>query len=418
VAKDVEENWQDVKTPEWVAKEMVRCIPDLKTRSRFLVLFNIELLDALVKEGVPVNKITFGSDSALEQAMAEGLYKKLKTIPIGRTFDEMKKALEGKAGQYDVVLSNPPYQIKDGGFGVSARPIYHEIVIYIIDSLKPQYVCMITPSRWMAGGKGLDDYRAKMLADKRIRLIQDFPGNTSVFETVSIGGGVSYFFWDRDRDPKEVLCSFNGIDRDIGEFDVLVRDNTSVQILKKVLAKHTGKTFCDKLVISRKPFGLATNFKEWQPAGTPGSVKCYCAKKDGFEKWVDANIVNDPHGVQGKWKVLTLPVTYEGSSFSGGKRQIFSKIFIAEKASVCIETYIVTGSFNTKKEADNYLEYMKTKFYRFMLSLRVISQHISKGCFAWVPDLGSYANLVTDEDLYAHFNLTKKEIEHINSTIK
>jgi hypothetical protein len=413
VATEQEENWQDVKTPEWVAREMVRCIPDLKTRSRFLVLFNVEILEALVKEGVQVSKITFGSDSALEEAMVQVTYKRLKTIRIGKTFDEMKEALKDHAGQYEVVLSNPPYQIMDEGFGASAKPIYHEIVMYVIDHLKPQYVCMITPSRWMAGGKGLDDYRVRMLADKHLRLIQDYPGNTEVFETVSVQGGVSYFLWDQSYTGD---CEFNGVSRDIGEFDVVVRDNTSVQILRKVLAKHTG-SFCNGLVLPRKPFGLATNFKDWIE-GKPGAVKCYCAKKDGFEKWVDSNVVNDPHGVQGKWKVLTAPVTYEGSSFAGGIRQLFTKIFIGEKGSVCIETYIVTGSFGTKKEAENYLGYMKTKFYRFLLSLRVISQHMTRECFSWVPDLGNYANPVTDEDLYAHFNLTRNEINHINSTIK
>ena len=273
VTTDVEENWQDVQTPEWVAKEMVQCIPDLKTRSRFLVLFNIELLDALVKEGVSVSKITFGSDSALEQAMAEGKYgKRLKTIPIGKTFDEMKTALKDHAGQYEVVLRATPH-IRSWmkGFGASARPIYHEIVMYAIDELKPQCVCMITPSRWMAGGKGLDEYRIRMLADKHIRLIQDYPGNTEVFNTVSVQGGVSYFLWDASYNG---LCALNGVSRDIGEFDVVVRDNTSVQILRKIRARQTA--FCNTLVLPRKPFGLATNFKDWVPDGTHGGEMLLC----------------------------------------------------------------------------------------------------------------------------------------------
>jgi hypothetical protein len=415
VATEQEENWQDVKTPEWVAREMVRCIPDLKSRSRFLVLFNVEILEALVKEGVQVSKITFGSDSALEEAMVQATYKRLKTIPIGKTFDEMKTALKDHAGQYEVVLSNPPYQIMDEGFGASAKPIYHEIVMYVIDQLKPQYVCMITPSRWMAGGKGLDQYRVRMLADKHIRLIQDYPGNTEVFETVSVQGGVSYFLWDQSYTG---LCEFNGVSRDIGEFDVVVRDNTSVQVLRKILAKHTGKPFCDKLVLPRKPFGLATNFKDWVPEGTPGAVKCYCAVKDGVSHYVDPNSYQDPNRVQGQWKICIGKASNEGAAFSGGERKVIAKIFIAEKGSVCIETYIVAGYFNTKKEAEGYQAYMKTRFYRYMLSLRVISQDINREKFAWVPDLGSYANPVTDEDLYAHFNLTKKEIEHIESTIK
>jgi hypothetical protein len=418
VATKIEENWQNIKTPEWVAREMVRCLPDLKTRSRFLVLFNIELLDAIVKEGVSVSRITFGSDSALEQVMAEGKYKKLKTIPIGKTFDEMKAALKEHAGQYEVVLSNPPYQIMDGGFKASARPIYHEIVMYVIDYLKPQYVCMITPSRWMVGGKGLNDYRARMLNDKHIRLILDFPGNTEVFEDACISGGVSYFLWERDRDPNETLCSFNGIDRDISEFDVLVRDNTSAQILKKVLAKHTGKTFCDQLVKSRKPFGMATNFTDWVPEGTPGAVHCYINLKGDVKFTMPQNIV-DLHGVLGKWKVLTSSANGAGQECdAAGAKSVLANTIVTKPAEACTETLIVAGAFNTKKEATNYSDYMKTTFYRFMLSLRTITQHITVDKFAWVPDFSNYSNPITDEELYEHFNLTKKEIEHIKSTIK
>ena len=415
VATDMGENWQNVKTPEWVAREMVRCVKAVNvSMSKILVLFNVEILEALLKEGVSLSKITFGSDSPLEEAMAQGFHPKLKTIQLGRSFEEMKKALEGKAGQYDVVLSNPPYQIMDGGFGASARPVYHDIVMYAIDELKPQYVCMITPSRWMAGGKGLDDYRARMLKDKHIRLIQDYPGNTEIFETVSVQGGVSYFLWDRDYNG---LCEFNGVSRDLGEFDVLVRDNISVQILKKVRAKHTG-TFCDGIVLPRKPFGMPTDFNAWVPEGTPGAVKCYCAVKDGGSRWVDPGSYQDTHRVQGQWKVCTGAASNEGAAFQGGARKVIAKTFVAEKGSVCIETYIVTGYFNTKKEAENYADYMRTRFYRFMLSLRVISQHINTEKFGWVPDLGNYTQAVTDADLYAHFNLTKKEIEHIEATIK
>ena len=420
VATDVEDNWQTVKTPEWVAKEMVRCIPDLKTRSKFLVLFNVELLEALVKEGVPVSKITFGSDSALEEAMVQGIYKRLKTIPLGHCLEDMKKALEGHAGQYDVILSNPPYQIMDGGFKASAKPIYHEIVMYTIDELKPQFVCMITPSRWMVGGKGLDAYRARMLHDKHIRLIVDFPGNAEVFEGVSISGGVSYFLWDSSPNPSG-LCTFVGTnqsDRDIGEFDVLVRHNTSVQILKKVIAKHAGKPFCDQVVLPSKPFGMRTFFKDWVPENTIGAVPIYTCLK-GDIKYTQSQNIMDTHGVLGKWKALTSRANGAGQECNeAGAKSVLADVIVTKPAEACTETLIVAGAFNTKKETANYAGYMKTRFYRFMLSLRVIAQDINKEKFAWVPDLGNYTNPVTDEDLYEHFGLTQKEQEHINSTIK
>jgi site-specific DNA-methyltransferase (adenine-specific) len=127
----------------------------------------------------------------------------------------------------------------------------------------------------------------------------------------------------------------------------------------------------------------------------------------------------DLHGVLGKWKTLTSSANGAGQECDDtGAKSVLANVIITKPAEACTETLIVTGAFNTKKEASNYSEYMKTRFYRFMLSLRTITQHITVEKFAWVPDLGSYTNPVTDEDLFAHFNLTKKEIEHITTTIK
>jgi hypothetical protein len=410
-ATGIEKNWQKQGTPEWVVREMVAAVPEIQTLKRILVLFNIEFLECLIKErGIDPAAVDFGYDSEIEGAIAERVYG-AHAFSIGKSLLDMQLATSGNAGAYDVVFSNPPYQTEDGGFGASARPVYHEIVMYTIDVLKPRYVCMITPSRWMAGGKGLNDYRARMLADKHIRIIQDFPGEREVFPTVSIKGGVSYFLWDRDYNG---LCDLNGIQRDLSEFDVLVRDNTSAQILRKVLAKAT--VFCDKRVFSRKPFGLPTNFKDWVPEGTEGAVECMSTGKT--IRLVDQNVYTDSNNVKSLWKVLVSRATMEGASFCGTLRQLLMGFMVIKPNQICTETYIVAGSFQTKKEADSYAEYMKTRFYRYLLSLRVITQDINREKFAWVPDLGNYSEIWTDAELYQHFGLTKKEQEHVDKSIK
>lgn len=414
-ASGIEENWQDKMTPEWVCKEMVDCIPGGVTGlKKILVLFNAEFLEVLVKQKkVNPRNIDFAFDSKIEGLFASKVYR-VNTLSVGKNFQDMVAALEGKSGKYDIVISNPPYQISDGGYGKSAMPIYHKIVEHVIDHLNPQYICMITPSRWMVGGKGLNDYRARMLSDKRIKMIQDFPGTNDVFSSVDITGGVSYFLWDKGHND---LCEFNGVPRDLDEFDILVRDNTSVSILKKVLKKHKGP-FCDSKVLSRKPFGLPTNFKDWVDEGTEGAVKCYVPKKDGFEKWTASDAFTDEHNVRNKWKVFTPRAGWLGNAFKGGATPVISQIFFGEKGSICLETYIVAGSFDTRKEATNFVAYMKTRFYRFMLSLRLVSQDINKQKFAWVPDFEDYTVEYTDQDLYEYFGLTKREIDHIEKTIK
>lgn len=410
-------NWQGVKTPEDIVREMVRSVPDVKALRKILVLFNIEFLECLIKEmGVDPSCVTMISDTEVESEFAKKIYGVYGTVIVEHTLEGLKKASSGCEG-FDVIFSNPPYQIqsesqKNNKINTAvAQPIYHEIVTYAIDSLKPRYLCMITPSRWMAGGKGLNDYRTRMLADKRIKTIVDFPGTRDVFKTVSINGGVSYFLWDRDYNG---LCTFNGVPRDLNEFDVLVRDITSCQILCKVIVKTT--TFCNDKVFSTKPFGLATNFNDWVHEGTVGAVECMASGK--VIKLVDSSAYTDTHNVKNLWKVLVNPVTMEGSSFVGDVRQLLMGFMIISPDQICTETYIVAGAFPTQKEAENYAAYMKTKFYRYMLSLRIISQRITREKFAWVPDLGDYSHTYTDKDLYAHFGLTKKEIEHIEKGIK
>lgn len=414
-ASAVEHNWQDHATPEWVIREMVNLIPDVTALKKILVLFNIEFLECLVKEkGVHPSRIDFGYDSEAGGELAKAVYN-VAIFSIDHCMEVLKASTvdaSAKRDGYDVVFSNPPYQMMDGGgTGASSITIYSEIVMHTIDKLNPRYLCMITPSRWMAGGKGLDDYRARMLADKHIKVIADFPGEKDVFPNVSIKGGVSYFLRDRDYDGP---CDFNGSMRNLNEFDVLVRDSTSCQILRKVLGKSI--RFCNDLVLPRKPFGVDANFSKWSPEGTAKAVKCISTGK-AFNL-IAPQYYNDNNNVMHLWKVIISKATMEGSTFSGTVRQHLMSFMILTPTQICTETYLVAGAFNTKREAECYTAYMKTKFYRYMLSLRLISQNISMDKFSWVPDLGEYSHIYTDQDLYTHFGLTKKEIEHIEKSIK
>ncbi|SOD17950.1 Eco57I restriction-modification methylase domain-containing protein [Nitrosomonas ureae] len=100
--------------------------------------------------------------------------------------------------QFDVIVGNPPYQLDDDGFGTSAAPIYNKFVEQA-KKLEPRLLSMVIPARWFSGGKGLDDFRASMLKDERLRIIEDFPDSNDVFPGTQIKGGICYFLWDRDN---------------------------------------------------------------------------------------------------------------------------------------------------------------------------------------------------------------------------
>src|SRR5690606_19810412 len=135
----------------------------------------------------------------------------------------------GGTMQFDVIIGNPPYQLDDGGFGTSAAPIYHLFVEQAL-ALEPRYAVFVTPSRWMAGGKGLDKFRERMLADEHMRVVVDYPKLYEAFPGVKIRGGISYFLWDGGyRGPCQFQTIWDGqptgpaVKRYLGAYDVLVR---------------------------------------------------------------------------------------------------------------------------------------------------------------------------------------------------
>ena len=399
---------QEVTTPKPICREMIDLLKsavDIKGK-RVLVL-NVEFISDLLEAG----ELWFVADTKAKAEFVEEWYPQVHVVTDFFLLWETDM-------HFDVVAMNPPYQVGDGGQKRSSSPIYHRFIERVIDDLKPDYLVSINPSRWMIGGKGLDDFRERMVADHRIRTLVHFPGNREVFTDFYISGGVNYFLWDKTYDG---ACEFKVGNtttcRYLDEYEGLtVQDNSAMPILKKVIAQT--EHWISETCTSHKPFGLRTFFKDWKPSGVP----CYSARPSGGKKggavppvhFISPDAFTDKNGILDKWKACTGIVFHPIEDGPG----ISNKCFVIEPGAVCTETHLPVNTFDTQGEAENFVSYMKTHFFQFMLNLRALTNHISKDKFTWVPDLVDYTKPVTDDDLCKRFRLTIQERNYIDSKFK
>jgi site-specific DNA-methyltransferase (adenine-specific) len=316
--------------------------------------------------------------------------------------------------KFDVIVGNPPYQLSDGGFGRSASPIYQNFVKQA-KKLKPRYLTMIIPSRWFAGGKGLNDFRSEMLNDNRIRKIVDFEDASECFPGVDIAGGICYFLWERDSaGPCEVVNKHNDSvaisTRPLNEFKTLIRHSQAVPIIRKVLAKK--EKYMNEQVSSRKPFGLPTIARPQKS----GNIILRWQKGEGPYKRKDVTI-----GIEmiDEWKVITSYVGYDhaGNPDKNGMRRVFSKIDILPPGTICTETYLVIGSYKKESQAKNLVAYMKTRFFRILVSQFMSSHHITRDSYLFVPILDMKTKW-TDKLLCRRYGLAEEEMKFIESKIR
>lgn len=361
----------------------------------------------------------------------EDLINKIKNQPD--LFIKKVGDLVGNNVKINAIVGNPPYQEIDGGGGSSAKPIYDKFV-GIATLVKPSYISMIMPSRWMTGGKGLDDFRATMLCNHHIKVLHDYLNASDCFSNVAIEGGICYFLIDSYNEGK---CKFfshtsNGISSvtrylDDNDSDVIIREAGALSILSKVIDKS--KHYLSEKVLARNPFGVSNSEPEISTTPFANSLKVL-GRFDGSRdiRYLPDNFI--PHKgaeIMNSWKVFLSKA--DGAAGQLGNpipARIIGQGVIGDQCTLCTETFLAIAPFSSEEEANNVVTYCRTKFFRFMVGIRKL-KNMTRDTYKFVPmqyfskrsDIDWNKSIQEiDAQLYKKYHLSDAEISFIESMIK
>lgn len=340
---------------------------------------------------------------------------------------------KGDTMKFNAIVGNPPYNIIDGGGGSSSKPIYNNFVEAAIN-IEPTNISMIIPSRWFSGGKGLDDFRNMMLNDKRIRVLHDYINSKECFKTVEIEGGVCYFLWTQNNEGTCKIINHltdgtikeqNRYLTDTKDIDVVIRDEESINILKKIKIKDSSS--CSSIVWPRNAFKVTKGIENYFTEEKTDMKILVRFDNTRQIKYLDKNYkIAKNEKIASKYKLFVSKA--DGAAGQLGNpipARIIGKAEFGDRNTICTETFLVFGPFETKEEMINANKYLKTKFARFLIGIRK-NKNMTADTYKFVPiqeftnksDIDWTKNIKEiDEQLYKKYNLKEKEIKYIEHMI-
>ena len=339
--------------------------------------------------------------------------------------------------KFDAVVGNPPYQFEGGSGGSNDAPIYQHFAM-VAEQLTPKYISLIMPARWFAGGREnlLSDFRTHMIKSKNLAKIVVFANGTEVFSEVEIKGGICYYLLNKEYNGggcEYILHEGKTISRslrDLSQFDIIIRNPMLAEIVGKVQQANEGKRYVDSIISNDTPFGISSNPKTSRK--NPLQVYSRCTAQHDTKlyhienqvrkiEYVNRNTIN-----KNKNYIDSDKVFVPGASGSGNDSVVIGKPIVAQKNSVCSQSFLF-AAFNTADEANNFVKYIYTKFFRALVSAIKISQSAPNRVYKYVP-IQNFANdsdidwsksiADIDKQLYKKYGLTQEEIDFVEEKIK
>ena len=434
----------EIVTPAKVADEMAAILPFEELNEKA----DAKFLDIASKEGefsVALyrrfgEKVKLGLYAIATSSLAYEFTRKVYTLLgmpveniyadftsydlIGENNNEIIKQLTDM--KFDVIIGNPPYQESDGGAGASAKPIYNQFV-NVSKEVDSTYLCIIMPSRWMAGGKGLDEFRNAMLNDKHIAELHDFMHPEDIFPNTNNRGGVCYFMRNANYDNTEhkvkIVTHYENYSHTAqrslktDDLDIFVRDSQAINILDKVVNAIHFQSI-STIISARKPFGFESQIIKtsiFHDTRDNMDIPILCYGKAARIGYIELSEIHSHLEWIDKWKVYVPESNNIGTELNDDNQNSF----VGAPGTICTETYLVVGTELdlTQEKASNLSNYLRTRFARFLLSLAKISQHGTGKTYRFIP-LQDFSKSWTDEELYTRYGLTAEETDFIESKIK
>ena len=447
----------EIVTPEVVADKMINSLPSNAINESTL------LLDMASKQGeyvyatykkygkkvadnfysIPTSRIAYEFTRKVYKLLELDLenieinYTSYDLIEENNLIGDETIKINNNDMKFDVIVGNPPYQESDGGAQASAKPIYHHFV-NIAKQLNPAYISMIMPTRWYAGGRGLNDFREQMLSDTKISELHDFLKPDLIFPNINLRGGICYLLWDNQHDNSKSLTNVYTYNKDLNAVsnlrslktegsDILIRHNRAIEITEKVKLKDDYASF-ENYISSLRPFGFRGYFTKDEKFrssndGLKKPIICYgkgkqigYLERDEIEKnddWINEH------------KVYTARANNIGTELNDDNLNTF----IGKPNTICTESYIVVGIGLKLNEisASNLCKYFKTRFARFQHSIAKAGQDATSKTYKFVPlqkftpgsDIDWTKSIEDiDKQLYKKYKLSKEEIQFVEKMIK
>lgn len=391
----------------------------------------------IAKEFIATDLLEVKNGNTVDYDQIKALLTQNKPFDTIKLTDNLTEG-ENDMIKFEAIVGNPPYQevISSNKSNKSLSKQLFPFFIKMTIMLNSTYVALITPSRWFTGDAQDGSFiklRDFIKSNNHIKTIKNYPIASNVFPDVFIAGGVNYYLYDKNYSGKVdfSVCTDNKIVTQIRNLfeeglDIIVSSSENYAMIQKLRdSKFVSLTTITK---GRDAFGItgknANNISS--VSAFENAYELRCAHEE--IRYVSKDKITKNIDIADKWKIFISKGNGGAGTLGDGKPvAILGKPYIGKAQSVCTDSLIPIGAFDTKKEAINLQKYIKTKFLRYMVGILKVSQNVYQNVYQFVPlqdftddsDIDwSKSVAEIDQQLYGKYNLDDSEIAFIESTIK